>query len=273
MSTAIVLITHAASFGRCQLRYRPWLQPVVATRFKKHRRTHAKPSISTNNVASLVKIGVYKHRGFKHTVANWGEKLEKRLLSPMRLPFRHPGDVSWLPAILHGRRLLTDEAHAWNVAETLRESQPSGQGLGGGPIRAKCRTCRPGYRGHAIVHSMTERKSNVDAPHQPPARGFHSVRLVRASILVTGVGVDGRHIPGLPTSVARGFHLGRSRALHREPRNDDAAWPRVDLVIIGYLTILPVDAYDILGGTPAYGDSTPCRITSSTSRFMRRMVS
>jgi hypothetical protein len=87
----------------------------------------------------------------------------------MRLPFRHPGDVSWLPAILHGRRSLTDEAHARNVAETLRESQPSGQGLGGGPIRAKCRTCRPGYWGHAIVHSMTERKSNVDAPHRPPA--------------------------------------------------------------------------------------------------------
>ncbi len=74
-----------------QPRHSPWLQPVVATRLKEHRRTRAKPSIRTNHLKIHIKIGVYKHRGFKHTVANWGENPEKRLLSPMRLPFRHPG--------------------------------------------------------------------------------------------------------------------------------------------------------------------------------------
>lgn len=41
----------------------------------------------------------------------------------MRLPFRHPGDVSRFRAMIHGRTLLTDEANARNVAETLRGSQ------------------------------------------------------------------------------------------------------------------------------------------------------
>ena len=57
---------------------------------EKHRRTQANQNVRTNHLERLVNIGVCKWRGLKHMLANWSENPEKRLLSPMRLPFRHP---------------------------------------------------------------------------------------------------------------------------------------------------------------------------------------